>query len=481
MGPGTASPGKGNKAMRSISLKITLVLVIISLVGALFTAFFIQNRTRQAFDDFIRGQDQQILVSALIEYYQTNSSWEGVDQVFGEIYSLNFRGYQNRGMGMDPGNKPFTNPGPPFVLISPSGVILTGGSNSGEMMHGNIISNDDLEEGIAIEIEGEIAGWLIPVPFPKNRNNIQQDFLGTVQQGLVISSLVTLLIALILGGILIQSFTRPIRKLADATERVASGDLGYQVEIKSSDELGKLANSFNSMSADLEKADQARKQMTADIAHDLRTPLSVLHGYTEAMGAGKLVGSPEIYQVMHQQAQYLNYLIDDLSTLSLLDSNELNMNIQVIDPGTILQRTKSAFASMAAEKGIQLSLELDQELPRVKLDPDRLNQILGNLISNALDVLDTGGKILLSAGVSANQLQIKVGDNGPGIKEEDLDHLFERFFRTDKSRKAAGSSGLGLAITKKLVEAQGGIIQVESQEGVGTIFRVIFPVANTES
>jgi signal transduction histidine kinase len=289
--------------------------------------------------------------------------------------------------------------------------------------------------------------------------------------------MVTLLIALILGGILIQSFTKPIRKLANATEIVAGGKLGFQVEINSQDELGRLAASFNSMSADLERADRTRKQMTADIAHDLRTPLSVLHGYTEAMSEGKLTGNSEIYGIMHQQAQHLNYLIEDLRTLSLLDSGELSFHIQNINSAIILEQITAALEPTAREKNITIIKQIMKDPPRVALDPDRLTQILGNLLTNAIQVLSPGGEITLSANQEGESLLIQVSDSGPGIQEEDLPHIFTRFYRADKSRQSeTGSSGLGLAITKKLVEAQGGTISVESKIGHGTKFSLHFPL-----
>jgi signal transduction histidine kinase len=217
--------------------------------------------------------------------------------------------------------------------------------------------------------------------------------------------------------------------------------------------------------------------MTADIAHDLRTPLSVLHGYTEAMSEGKLDGNPEIYAVMHQQAKHLNYLIDDLRTLSLLDSGELSIQIQDVDPATILGQTMAAFKPIAKEKGIKLTQEIDEGLPRVKLDPDRLTQILGNLITNAFQVLSPGGKVILSLSTQAEDLVIQVSDNGPGINDEDLPHIFDRFYKSDKSRASdQGSSGLGLAITKKLVETLNGSVSVDSEPGKGTRFTILFPL-----
>ncbi|MCJ7716935.1 MAG: ATP-binding protein [Anaerolineales bacterium] len=463
--------------MRSISVKIILVLVIVSLVGALFTILFIQNRTQNAFDRFIRNQDQQYLEVALSDHFMTNNSWEGVEPIF---KGLPFYGGGNYGFPEQEGNNPnrgFDRASQPFVLTTESGEIIAGATGKSGYQLGDTLSIDEIRKGTKLESNGETIGWLVLAPNTIPRNNPQQNFLNTLKQGLMISSLVTLLIALTLGGILIISLTRPIRKLAKATEAVAGGELGYQVEINSQDELGRLAASFNSMSEDLEKADLSRKQMTADIAHDLRTPLSVLHGYTEAMSEGKLTGDPDIYRVMHQQAQHLNYLIDDLRTLSLLDSGELNFQSHPIKPERILRQAVDAFQPLAITKEIELALDTQGDLPQVILDPDRLTQILGNLLNNAIEVLFPGSRISVSAFKKDPDLIIQVADNGPGISEEDLPQIFTRFYRSDKSRRTdKGSSGLGLAITKKLVETQGGKITVESNPGQGTTFTITFPI-----
>jgi len=463
--------------MRSISVKITLVLVVISLIGAIFTSFYIQNRTQKAFDTFIRDQDQQALVEALTDHYLINGSWENAQVVFRKVFP--FIGQNNPGENnpgeITGGKSPGANA--PFILTSPSGEIQDTSPGPGSPKPGTSIPLSEVEKGIPIKVNGNIVGWLIPASFQRPHNNTQQNFLGTVKDGLIISSIVTLLIALTLGGFLIQSFTRPIRKLAGATDKVAGGDLGFQVDIDSKDELGKLASSFNSMSSDLEKADLARKQMTADIAHDLRTPLTVLQGYTEAMSEGKMIGSPEIYQTMHQQSQHLSYLIDDLKILSLLDSEELSFQIQKINPVLVLQGLEPAFSPLATEKGIQIKSDIPTDLPRVELDSDRLNQIMGNLINNALQVLSTGGAIKISALQAGTNLVIKVSDDGPGISSEDLPMIFNRSFRSDKSRISNGSSGLGLAITRKLVEAQNGQISVQSVPEEGTTFQIEFPIA----
>lgn len=465
--------------MRSISLKIILVLVIISLVGALFTTIYIQSRTRNAFDTFLQEQEKTTLADLLISHYQEFSSWEGAEVYFLEFYRIRAPGFPGGGEGGKNPNRPGENQAPPaFVLTDPDGIVLIGLTNHAGYLVGDRILQKELKKSVPLESDDELVGYLVPIPITPNRNSMQQTFLGTVQQGLIISTVVTLLLALILGGILITSFTQPIRRLADGTERIASGELGYQVDLKTKDELGRLASSFNEMSRDLQKADQQRKQMTADIAHDLRTPLSILYGYTEALNEGKMAGSPETYQTMHGQTKHLNYLIEDLRMLSLLDSEELNFQLETIDPGPILSQTLSAFSPLAAKKDIQLFLEGQEGLPRVTLDPDRLTQILGNLINNALDILPPGGAIWLDALQEGDQLVLEVKDDGPGISDHDLALIFNRHYRADPSRnQEGGSSGLGLAITKKLVEAQGGEITVKSELGKGTVFRIRFPLA----
>ncbi|MEJ2448557.1 MAG: HAMP domain-containing sensor histidine kinase [Anaerolineales bacterium] len=469
--------------MRSISIKIFLVLLVVSVVGALFTTFYLQFQTRNAFDAYIQEQNQSQLADQLIVHFQEQGSWENVDEVFQAFYFSSPIGGQGKGnqgagfQGRSP-NRLGENSLPLFVLADQNGVVLSGFTNHSGYQEGVQLPENIINKSLKLELEGDVIGYLAAVPTPPNRTNIQQTFLETVKRGLLVSALVTLLIALVLGGFLIMSFTKPIRKLADATERVANGELGYQVDIKSSDELGRLATSFNSMSSDLKNADLSRKQMTADIAHDLRTPLSILHGYTEAMSEGKLDGTSEIYQVMHQQAQHLNYLIDDLRTLSLLDSNELSFQIQKIDPETILNQTLAAFLPLAQEKNISISLENESPLPWITLDPDRLTQILGNLVSNAVNLLSEGDRIWLKTWNEPGKVNIKIRDNGPGISAEDLPHIFDRHYRTDKSRtRGPESSGLGLAITRKLVEAQGGEITANSEIGRGTAFTISFPTA----
>jgi signal transduction histidine kinase len=461
---------------RSISLKITFVLVLISLIGAVIAGLYVEYNTRKAFESFVQDQDQSVLVNALIEHYQERESWQGVNRVFMETQLLSSRAANQRSSGNQPQGR---ENNPPFLITNPAGLIMAGGTNPAGLVPGDRINPAEYEKGTELTLEGETIGWLVPIHFSNPRNNPNQGFINTVRQALLVSALITLAVALTLGGFLIRSFTRPIRQLVEATDVIAEGELGYTVEVESRDELGSLAQSFNRMSADLKQADQARRQMTADIAHDLRTPLSVISGYTEALQDGKLSGSSEMYQVMHQQAAQLNVLIEDLRTLSLLDAGEFDFNPRNLQVGDLIETTAAAFRGSGLEKQTAIQLDIDNDLPAIDLDPVRFRQVLENLISNALKAVPDGGQITLSAEHKTDQIFIEVRDDGPGIPPQDLPHIFDRFYRVDKSRTDSGSSsGLGLAIARKLVEAQGGEIGVSSAVGQGTVFRIVFSVNN---
>jgi signal transduction histidine kinase len=237
------------------------------------------------------------------------------------------------------------------------------------------------------------------------------------------------------------------------------------------------------MSADLATSNQLRRQMTADIAHELRTPLSVILGYTEALADGKLQGSPVIYDAMYGQSRLLSHLVDDLRTLSLADAGELILNQTVTPPGESLERTAAAHAALAAQREIHLEVQIAEDLPPIFVDRERLAQVLANLVANALRYTPEGGTITLAAAGGADQVILQVSDTGPGIEPEHLPLIFQRFYRADVSRLTTdnGESGLGLAIAKSLVEAQGGTIEATSTVGEGATFTIVLPPAAAPS
>ncbi len=453
--------------MRSIITKLILSFLLVGISGSLIVSLIIWQQTRFAFNQFVITREQEGLLRLLTLYYQRHGSWEGIDTAVKQ-----FR---------DQGNVPFTNPAfsldkRPFILTNVEGVVLY---SPDPQQIGNRLPQREIRRAVALELNGELVGWIVITP-PRQTlqpGSIEERFLRTVRSATMLSAVGATIVALLLGSLLAFGLTRAIRELKGAALDIANGKYGRQVNVRSRDELGDLAMAFNQMSRQLEKAIQARRQMTADIAHELRSPLTVIQGYTEALSDGKLEGEEEVYQILHQETQHLSRLVDDLRLLSLADAGELPLTFQSVEPRLLLERAHARLRIQSEQKQINLLVEAPDNLPSITVDVERMAQVLDNLIQNALRYTSAGGTIQLRADQDDHHVLLQVSDNGTGIAKQDLPRIFDRFYRVDPSRSQNGESGLGLAIVKSLVEAQGGSIQVQSEVGKGTTFTIAFPKA----
>ena len=454
----------GMRSLRSLAFKLTLAFLLVGLIGAVLMAFFLWQNTQRRFDQFVADRDRFSYVNILAQHYQANGSWDGVETVFG------------RGRFEAPG--PYTRRAA-LILVDGDGQVIFMQGDEKEI--GRLLQHVHAR-GEPIEVDGVLVGRLLSEPAPRQPlpGSPEATFLAGMTRAITLSALGATAIALVLGGMLARTLTRPIRDLTAATRALAKGALGQQVAVRTKDEMGDLATSFNQMSADLAHASQIRRQMTADIAHELRTPLSLILGYTESLSDGKLPATQETFDIMYDEAQHLSHLIDDLRTLSLADAGELSLNRRAVDPRTLLERAVLAHTPEAERHGISIQFEAPSDLPEVDVDPGRIAQVLENLMSNALRYTPEGGQITLSAAAERDTVTLRVQDNGTGIAPGDLPYVFDRFYRAEKSRqRQGGESGLGLAIAKSLVEAQGGSLSVESVLGEGTIFSVELPVVSS--
>ena len=472
----------------SITSKLTIAFLLVGLTGSVLVAIFTWQRTQTAFDQFIINREQQSLASSLLAYYHTYGTWSGVSDALSVAFL-------DQPRLVDPGRDSL-NDMMRFTLVDANRQVVFSVTTS---QVGKQVSTKDLEGAIALVDNGDTVGWLILAPVPRQRipNSPEDRFLSTVNSATFLSALIATALALILGGLLAYTLTRTLRELTDATVEISKGRLGLQVKVRSRDELGQLAASFNQMSLDLDQATKARRQMTADVAHDLRSPLSVISGYTEALSDGKLPSSPEVYNILHQETKHLNRLVDDLRTLSLADAGELSLIFLPTQPQTIIEHVAARHRVAAQQNGVSLRTEADEDLPSVMMDPERIAQVFDNLVLNAFrytsargttsarggsstgDVSSTEGEIVLSAHLVGDEIEMSVKDNGSGIASEDLPHVFDRFYRGDKSRQTTGESGLGLAIAKSLVEAHHGSLSVASITGQETIFTIRLPIQKT--
>jgi two-component system sensor histidine kinase BaeS len=447
--------------MRSLFFKLTIAFLVVGLVGSVVVLLLSQFQNQRALDRFVLDMYQSESVAELIAYYQENETWDGVQQAV----VLARRPTQVR---------EFVALAPVMIVDPDERVVFGRPEDIGKQI---AVST---QQKLPLEVDGEVIGWMVVSRRGERLEpgSPEGNFLDQINQNILVSAGIAVLLALALGFLLARTISRPIQELRAATHRVAGGSLGYQVPVRTKDELGQLAASFNQMSSDLAHSNDLRRQMTADVAHELRNPLSVLLGYTEALSDGKLSGSASIFQSMHVEALHLQRLIDDLRTLSLADAGELPLARQSISLQALIERTVLAYASRASQHPISLRTDVPSDLPNVHVDPDRMAQVLGNLVQNAFRHTPEGGEIALSAVRRENGIELRVSDTGGGIAAADLPHIFDRFYRGDRARHSeSGESGLGLAIVRSIIEAHGGSISVESSMGEGSIFTVTLPVA----
>ena len=445
--------------MRSISSKLILAFLSIGVVSVLIIALTAFWSTRAEFIQFLTDQTQTDIVAQLSDHHRTYGSWERVESIFA---------YGNT---MQPGMGPGTHMRrAPFALASANGRIII---PNGPYHRGEKLSAAALEEGIPLTEDGEVIGFLIPLRAQFEGSPRELQFIQRINRLLLYGALIGAVIALILGVLLSRTLTRPIRELTQATHAVSEGDLSQQVPVRSNDELGELAQAFNKMSSELSRSVNARKQMTADIAHELRTPLSLIIGHAEAVHDGVLPPTRDNFEIIREEATRLEHLVNDLRILSLADAGELPISPQTIEPQRLLQDVASTYQYQAQRKSVRLELDIPSRLPAVEVDPGRMTQVLTNILDNALRHTPEGGRIILSAkDANANdQVELAIQDSGPGLKAEELERIFDRFYRIDASRQRDGAfpggSGLGLAIAKSIVQAHGGQLAAESETGKG--------------
>jgi signal transduction histidine kinase len=445
--------------MRSLTYKLILGFLLISLVGVALVAAFTRWATVNEFERLMLDQAEDEFVARVAEYYESNGSWDGVEWLF---------------MSQPPGEEPTSlEPRPPrlpFILVDEQNMVVLSDKPDHER---RTIPGDQLAQGTSVVVGGQVVGTVLPTGEAAERDALAERYLSRTLQASGYAAVGASAAALLLAILLANTLTRPLRELTIATRAVAQGDLEHQVPVRSKDELGELAASFNQMSADLARATALRRQMTADIAHDLRSPLTAISGYVEAMRDGVLEPTPARFEVMYVETQRLRRLVDDLRTLSLTDAGELHIDRQAVPPRILLERLAAAYHQRADENNIAITIQAEPNTPDVHVDQGRMAQVLGNLVDNALRYTAPGGEIVLRARAQGPVTLLTVQDTGAGIPPQDLPHVFDRFYRRDSARSEdGGESGLGLAIAKALVEAHGGTISIDSTPGVGTVFTI---------
>jgi two-component system OmpR family sensor kinase len=319
-------------------------------------------------------------------------------------------------------------------------------------------------------------GGMMQNPWWAARSQPVLKFMNDLGQSLWIAGLLGILVAIALGGLFTRHIVAPVGEIAAAARRVAAGDFEQRVKAGGPSELSELGQSFNSMAKTLKNDRELRQNMIADIAHELRTPLSVLQANIEAMQDGVLERDHENLESLHQETVTLSRLIDDLRTLSLAESGQLRFNFQPVNMNDLASKVVEGMQTQFASKKVSLAFEsTDLEGP-LTADAARIEQVLRNLLTNALHYTPEGGRVTVKMLHDDHGLTTSVVDTGMGIPPADLARVFDRFYRVDRSRsRSTGGTGLGLAIVKQLVEAHKGRIWATSEVGKGSTFSFSIP------
>ncbi len=437
------------------ALRIIGIVVLLTLLINLGLVAILLNRESRS-NPYVSSPPVTILEA----YFLRNGSWKGVEGIF------------NNDAGF---------PGPPPRTIWENTVLV---DNSSRILleHGGTASP---EIGTIYQpVEGALAVPLIVNNQTVGKLYIERTFMprdwSLVTRVLLTTfafSILPAIVILVVGLLMLNRVLTPLSRVIGATQAVARGDLSARVPVhERNDDLQSLSEGFNHMAETLERNDRERRNLFADIAHELRTPLTILRGRLEGVIDGVYPPSVGVIAPALEETYLLGRLVEDLRLLALAEAHQLHFEIQDVEIGPLIQHVIELFSAQAAENNITIRSKIEDPFQRVHVDPQRFEQVISNLLDNALRYSPSGGQVEIIIRKGTAGIEIEVRDDGPGVAEADLAIIFTRFWRGEKSRaRASGGSGLGLAIAKHLVESQGGTIQAFNRLPNGLIIRIIVP------
>ncbi|MBN1305681.1 MAG: HAMP domain-containing protein [Anaerolineales bacterium] len=432
--------------LRAFLVVVVLVFLVVNAATAIFMAFpvhtpFVQNRFP--------------MITRLETYYRVTGTWQGVADALPGMNSHIEADLWRR-----------------LVLMDTDGIVIIDRGFTDTDLVGKDYQPPFGSLTVPIWVDGENVG---SIAFDPSMIPTQGRIALSLSKPVVGISIFPALLTILIGLLLMRRVVRPLAEVIAAANSMSKGDLSTRVAVSGPDDLQLLLEGFNQMAESLERNDRERREMLADIAHELRTPLTVMRGRLEGIVDG--VYPPEAEQILPalEETYLLERLVEDLRLLTLAETRQLLFEKQEIDLNRLASHVVDLFQAEADEKGIRLSLLAAEGGARVRLDPQRTEQVIGNLVGNSLRYIPADGRIWIEVSNDGDRVSLSVNDNGPGLPEEDLPYLFKRFWRAEKSRsRASGGAGLGLAISRQLVEAQGGKISASNLEGGGLGVRCEF-------
>jgi two-component system OmpR family sensor kinase/two-component system sensor histidine kinase BaeS len=471
------------KWMHSLGVRLFAAFALIATLGIGTVALVAYQVTTRQFVAYVSsGRQMRALrwaggfVDALdrLPPSERLAAWQNIEPLINSV-SMQLPSGQGRGPGGGQGQGELDALEDRVLVLAPDGQVLY---DTGNELNGQMLDAEQRRYSKPVVVDGQTFGSVIVArPDLSTHSALERQFLKAINRAVRWAALLAALASLIAVALLSRQLVAPLRRLTAAAEAMARGDLSQRVATpRSQDEIGELGRTFNRMASDLEAADIQRRQMTADIAHELRNPLSIIRGNIEAMIDGVYPLDSNHLEPVYEETLLLQHLIEDLRLLSLAEAGQLALTRADVDVTALLAGVADGVRAIVQERDIHLQLDVPNAQLVVEGDADRLRQAVSNLVGNAVRYTPPQGTINLRGHQADDHVQISVSDTGPGISPQDLPHVFDRFYRGDAARnRASGGSGLGLAITKALVEAHGGTIKVESKPGEGARFAIDLP------
>ncbi len=477
--------------MNRLWVRLTLAFALVVLVTVAAIAVLADLTAGRAFRQYLSYSDIarfETLTNALTDYYVDHAGWDGVEAVLRQVRIVT-GAMPGPMMPRRPGTIDWSNDRFQVLLADADGKVIFDGE--GGRIDRNL-TRGERAGAQELVVDDEVVGYLV-ISRPIQAailGPLERVFLTRLRWLLVAGALLATALGALLGLALSRSLTAPLQRLASAARAVANRDFTRRVDVEGSTEIAEVAHAFNEMTVALERSERQRQNMVADVAHELRSPLSVIQGNLQAILDDVYALDKAEITRLYDETRLLSRLVDDLRELALADAGQLQLDLGAVDAVQVIRTTMEGLAMAAEAQGVSLRAETGTEAPLVLADEDRLAQVLRNLLVNGLRHTPAGGTITVAARPNESVLEIAVADTGEGIAAEDLPHVFDRFWRADRARtrlargRSAGSetrwyagSGLGLSIAQSLVEAQGGQIWAESESGLGSVFRFTLPLA----
>jgi two-component system OmpR family sensor kinase/two-component system sensor histidine kinase BaeS len=455
--------------LKRLWVRLTLAFIITTLVTVITVAVATIWSVGQELDQYLARPDllSGSLLQTLQEHYRQHGSWEGVADLPDLVKS--------------------SGPVSGFPAIPQMRWLLA--DAQGRIVYADRpprldqkLTTGERRRAQPISVDNAVVGYLVAEPPASDTMDPSaRSFRDHLQQSILLAALGAMGLGLGLGLLISRSVAAPLATLAQTARAFAACDWTQRVPIKDTAriaEVSEVALAFNDMADSLQQAETLRRNLMADVAHELRTPLTVMQGLLGALLDGVHPLEIKEIAILYDETRLLARLVEDVRELALAEAKQMPFTMQAVDVGTLLQATAARFVAAADAQQVTLEVDTPAALARAKADPDRMAQVLQNLVSNALRHTPVGERITLAAQTRAAHVQVSVSDTGAGIAPQDLPYVFDRFYRGEGSwARTSGNSGLGLSIAKALVEGMGGTIGVESTPGEGSRFWFTLPLA----